>query len=138
MLILKHVNNQIFVALWSVLFLFNVCTILGDTSADSWLLFAREAKKVIHKCLKNVWRHQIDLLFISFEFEKKIDFFVLDFKVILASHSKLHKCCPNFVDIFFFEFRWNIFIFRIFRTHSVSHGHVCSTTVWMFSMIWPQ
>lgn len=54
MLILKHVDSKILVALWSFLFMFNVCQIFGDTTADSWLLFAREAKKVIQTCLKNV------------------------------------------------------------------------------------
>ncbi|XP_055295660.1 uncharacterized protein LOC129565150 [Sitodiplosis mosellana] len=53
MLIFRHVNNQIFTFLWCIVFLCNFHQILGHTSADSWLVFAREAKKVLSKCYKN-------------------------------------------------------------------------------------
>ncbi|XP_031617104.1 uncharacterized protein LOC116336984 [Contarinia nasturtii] len=53
MFIFRHVNSQIFGLLWILLVLCNIYQILGETSADSWLIFAREAKKVLNKCYKN-------------------------------------------------------------------------------------
>lgn len=54
MWLFRHVNSQIFAFLWSIVFLCNVYQILGKTSADSWLIFTREARNVFNKCYKNV------------------------------------------------------------------------------------
>lgn len=54
MLLFRHVNSQIFAFSWSIVFLCNVYQILGETSADSWLIFTREARNVFNKCYKNV------------------------------------------------------------------------------------
>lgn len=51
---LKHVNSQIFTYLCGFCLLLNVNEILGATAADSWLIFARETKKVLSKCYRNV------------------------------------------------------------------------------------
>lgn len=54
MLIFRHVNSQIFAFLWSIVFLCNFHEILGATTADSWIVFARQAKSILNQCYKNV------------------------------------------------------------------------------------
>lgn len=50
----KHVNSQIFAYFCGLFLLLNVNEILGATTADSWLMFAKETKKVLNKCYRNV------------------------------------------------------------------------------------
>lgn len=50
----RRANSQIFTFFCGFLLLLNVYEILGATSADSWLMFARETKKVLNKCYRNV------------------------------------------------------------------------------------
>lgn len=58
----KCLSCQIFALFCGLFLLLNVNGILAATSADSWLMFARETKKILGKCYLNVGEIHLFLL----------------------------------------------------------------------------
>lgn len=58
----KRFNSQIFAC--GFLLLLNFNEIFGDTSADSWFMFARETTKVLKTCYQSVCENCYQILWI--------------------------------------------------------------------------
>lgn len=61
----KCISSQIFTFRFGLFLLLNVIGIRAFTSADSWLMFARETKKILGKCYLNVGKIEISKCFLN-------------------------------------------------------------------------